>query len=247
MKPVFPILAAVAVAAVVIHRPAPAPAPVVTSWASAGPAARREPRATQAPNAMVFVAGAVVRPGVYRVGPDARVRDAVRLAGGARIDADPVAVNLAAHLRDGDEIIVPLRAAGPPADSGGRTDRPSRARRRHGAAYGARAERGGIVADDGSDPAVGDGRSTGRARSSRRGHRSRTAVVDAAPSATSIDLNSADAQTLATVPGIGPGLAIRIVAFREANGPFASADELLDVAGITDRRLDAILPYVVAR
>lgn len=247
MKPVFPILAAAAVAAVVIFRPSTGQAPVATSWASAGPPARREPRATQAPNVLVFVAGAVVRPGVYSVGPEARVRDAVRLAGGVHIDADPVAVNLAAHLRDGDEIVVPLRGAGPPADSGGRTDRPARARRRRAAAYVERAGRGGIVADDGPDPAVGAGRSTGRARGSRNGHRSRAAVLDAAPPAGSIDLNSADAQTLATVPGIGPGLAIRIVAFREENGPFASADELLDVAGITDRRLDAILPYVVAR
>ena len=62
-----------------------------------------------------------------------------------------------------------------------------------------------------------------------------------------MDVNAADADTLATVPGIGPGLAARIVAFREANGPFATVDELLDVSGITDHRLDALLPYVVAR
>ena len=37
------------------------------------------------------------------------------------------------------------------------------------------------------------------------------------------------------------------VKLRTANGPFASVDELLDVSGITDRRLDALLPYVVAR
>ncbi len=62
-----------------------------------------------------------------------------------------------------------------------------------------------------------------------------------------VDLNRADAETLATLPGVGPGLAERIVAFRTANGPFASPDELLDVAGFTDRRLDAVLPYVAAR
>jgi competence protein ComEA len=62
-----------------------------------------------------------------------------------------------------------------------------------------------------------------------------------------IDINTADADTLATVPGVGGGLAERIVAFRTANGPFASVDELLDVSGITDRRLEAIIPFVVAR
>ena len=62
-----------------------------------------------------------------------------------------------------------------------------------------------------------------------------------------MDINTADAETLATIPGIGGGLAERIVAFREQNGPFASVDELLDVAGITEHRLDAMIPYVVAR
>jgi competence protein ComEA len=62
-----------------------------------------------------------------------------------------------------------------------------------------------------------------------------------------VDVNRADAATLATIPGIGAGLAERIVAFRSTNGPFASPDELLDVSGITDRRLEALLPYVVAR
>ncbi len=48
-------------------------------------------------------------------------------------------------------------------------------------------------------------------------------------------------------PESASGLAERTVAFRAANGTFESVDELLDVAGITDHRLDAILPYVVAR
>jgi competence protein ComEA len=70
---------------------------------------------------------------------------------------------------------------------------------------------------------------------------------DEPPPAGQVDINTADADTLATIPGIGPGLAERIVAFRTSNGPFASVDELLDVSGITDRRLDALLPYVIAR
>lgn len=56
---------------------------------------------------LVYVAGAVVHPGVYDVGEDARARDAVARAGGATRDADLVAVNLAAHVADGDEIAVP--------------------------------------------------------------------------------------------------------------------------------------------
>jgi competence protein ComEA len=57
-------------------------------------------------------------------------------------------------------------------------------------------------------------------------------------------LNAADASALASLPGIGSTLAERIVQFRELNGPFASLDELADVAGMTQRRIDAIEPFV---
>ena len=62
--------------------------------------------------------------------------------------------------------------------------------------------------------------------------------------AQSVDLNRANAAALATLPGIGQTLAQRIVAYRSLNGPFANTDELLDVAGMTQRRLDAVTPYV---
>jgi DNA uptake protein ComE-like DNA-binding protein len=42
-------------------------------------------------------------------------------------------------------------------------------------------------------------------------------------------------------------MAERIVAFRAANGRFDSPDELLDVEGITDRRLESMMPYVTVR
>jgi len=48
-----------------------------------------------------------------------------------------------------------------------------------------------------------------------------------------IDINSADAGAIAaTITGIGPARAAAIVAFREANGPFASIDDLVLVKGI---------------
>lgn len=60
----------------------------------------------------VHVAGAVRRPGVYRLSGQARVQDAVRRAGGARNSADLTQVNLAAELEDGRQIIVPRRPTG---------------------------------------------------------------------------------------------------------------------------------------
>ena len=62
--------------------------------------------------AVVHVAGAVRKPGVYRLADGARVQDAVRRAGGAARGADLGAVNLAARLADGQQVVVPRRAPG---------------------------------------------------------------------------------------------------------------------------------------
>lgn len=59
----------------------------------------------------VHVAGAVRRPGVYRVRSDARVDDALRTAGGAARTADLNAINLAAKLVDGQQVVVPSKSA----------------------------------------------------------------------------------------------------------------------------------------
>lgn len=58
---------------------------------------------------VVHVAGAVRRPGVYSLRAGARVDDAVRRAGGARARADLSALNLAAELQDGRQVLVPRR------------------------------------------------------------------------------------------------------------------------------------------
>lgn len=56
-----------------------------------------------------------------------------------------------------------------------------------------------------------------------------TAAAAAPPK---VDLNTADATTLITLPGIGPALAERILAYRETRGPFLAPEELLAVPGI---------------
>ena len=58
---------------------------------------------------VVHVAGAVARPGVYRFPAGSRVDDAVRRAGGAAAGAELEAVNLAARLADGQQVVVPER------------------------------------------------------------------------------------------------------------------------------------------
>ncbi len=59
----------------------------------------------------VYVTGAVRRPGVYKLPPWARLEAAVRRAGGATSGADLRAVNLAAKVADGQQVVVPTLAA----------------------------------------------------------------------------------------------------------------------------------------
>jgi competence protein ComEA len=69
-------------------------------------------RAAAAQKLVVHVAGAVRRPGLYRLTEGKRVADAVARAGGATAPADTTAINLAAPLADGMQVIVPSRVAG---------------------------------------------------------------------------------------------------------------------------------------
>ncbi|MFJ2282460.1 ComEA family DNA-binding protein [Pseudomonas sp. NPDC087803] len=65
-----------------------------------------------------------------------------------------------------------------------------------------------------------------------------TEAVTASPSE-KVDLNGADAATLQKqLAGVGEAKAKAIVAYRDANGPFASVDELLEVKGIGKAILD---------
>jgi competence protein ComEA len=143
----------------------------------------------------VHVAGAVHHPGVYRLRQGSRVDDAVRRAGGAGRRADLSAVNLAARLEDGRQILVPER--GPPAGGG------------------ATAGRSGAA---GASTAGGP--------------------------AAKLNLNTATAEQLDTLAGVGPATAAKILAHREQHGAFGSVEELGDVPGIGERRLEALRELV---
>ena len=130
----------------------------------------------------VHVAGAVRRPGVYRLSARARVVDAVRRAGGARRRADLAALNLAAKLEDGRQVLVPLRGA--------------------------------------------------------------TAAGDEPAEGVPLNLNTATAEQLDELDGVGPAMAASILKYREQHGGFGSIEELGQVSGIGEKRLAALREQV---
>lgn len=59
-----------------------------------------------------------------------------------------------------------------------------------------------------------------------------------------VPINSATAEQLDSLPGIGPSLAQKIIQFRETQGPFTSVDQLGDVPGIGPSKLEQLRPLV---
>jgi competence ComEA-like helix-hairpin-helix protein len=64
------------------------------------------------------------------------------------------------------------------------------------------------------------------------------------PPAKPIDLNLANVKELQELPGVGPVTAQRIIDLREKSGRFKRVEDLLAVRGISQKKLDAMRPYV---
>jgi competence protein ComEA len=62
-----------------------------------------------------------------------------------------------------------------------------------------------------------------------------------------VDVNTADAALLDTLPGVGPATAQRIIADRQANGPFRGVDDLGRVSGIGPKKLEQLRSLVCAK
>lgn len=165
------------------------PPPVSVQGGAAGGAGR----GSAAARVYVHVAGAVRRPGLYRVRSGTRVAAAIDKAGGPGRRANLSGINLAAKVADGQQVVVP----GP-----------------------------GV-------PGAGGSANAGAAGSAPAG-------AGASAGAVKVSLGSATIEQLDGLDGIGPTLAKRIVEYRAKHGGFRSIEQLGEVDGIGEKRLQAL-------
>jgi len=165
----------------------------------------------------VHVVGEVVWPGQYLLRAGAHVQDAILAAHGPTLIADLNRVNLAAVLRDGDRVIVP-RIIQPP----------------YPFPTVIRSARDGVGTPSPRPPG-------------RRTH----PPVPESPSKTeggehdrTVNVNTATAEDLERLPGIGPVLARRIIAHRDQQGLFRTLDDLLQVEGVGRKLLRRLEPVL---
>ena len=178
----------------------------------------------------VHVAGAVNNPGVYTLPAQGRAVDAIAAASGAAADADLDRVNLAGALSDGVQIYVPHRgetAAPAQIQPNGGTANAGQGTAANGTAQNRTAQNG--AAQGGAQPHPA---------------RTLTPAGSAQKGSTPVNINTATAEELQTLPRIGPAMAQRIIAWREAHGGFRSVDELDAVPGIGPSMLENLRPLV---
>jgi len=184
---------------------------------------------------MVSVCGAVTAPAVYRFKEHQRVQDAIDAAGGLTADADIDDINIAARLMDNSTLYIPFRMY---------TQQDERALVARRTATAAEMNPGRYTRSGwkGNAPAV----------SARPGPAQDTTPVPASPlvaapsSPGRINLNSASLEELQELPGIGPKTAEKIIAYRQER-PFERIEDLMEVHGIGDKKMEAVRDLVTVK
>ena len=196
-----------------------------TAQPGANPSESAQGGASGEATVRVHVAGAVNNPGVYTLPAQGRTVDAIAAASGAAADADLDRVNLAGALSDGVQIYVPHR---------GETAAP------------AQIQPNGGTANAGQGNAANGASQNGASQSGTQPQPARTLTASgsAQKGSTPVNINTATAEELQTLPRIGPAMAQRIIAWREAHGGFRSVDELDAVPGIGPSMLENLRPLV---
>ncbi|OFQ63948.1 ComEA family DNA-binding protein [Rothia sp. HMSC061E04] len=192
-----------------------------TAQPGANPSESAQGGASGEATVRVHVAGAVNNPGVYTLPAQGRAVDAIAAASGAAADADLDRVNLAGALSDGVQIYVPHR---------GETAAPAQIQPNGGTANAGQGNAANGASQGGAQPQPA---------------RTLTPAGSAQKGSTPVNINTATAEELQTLPRIGPAMSQRIIAWREAHGGFRSVDELDAVPGIGPSMLENLRPLVM--
>ena len=170
----------------------------------------------------VHVAGAVRQPSLYQLPPNSRVMHAIKAAGGPTSKADLDAINLAEKIHDGEKIYVPTKAA---------------------------AQKVVVAANapmtvETSAPTVAPVFVASRAKPGKSAAGSGKPGKLVSPSQGRVNINTAGAQQLEELPGIGPAMAGRILGYRQQAGGFQKAEDLMNVGGIGQKKFARMAPLV---
>jgi len=225
---------------------------------------------------VVYVTGAVKKPGVLKMKEGDRIYQAVEKAGGFKPNAVQDSLNLADRLQDGDQIHVPSRAAlvaavAPRPAAAMPTVRHATSRpiapvaalasRRNGGATVGRATPTGAAPRPGrilGKSVVPAATASSLVASSPANGASDAAQVSTAartggssklknPGEGVVNINTADAAELQRLPRVGPAMAERILTYRQQIGGFTSIEQLLDVKGVGEKTLAKWQPFVTVR
>jgi len=179
---------------------------------------------------VVQVAGAVKRPGVYHLRTDARNDDAVKAAGGLGANANAASANLAAHAVDGSQLYIKTLKEQPV----GGVDEVTAAT--------VSGSSGKVTA--GPTASVKSSR-TATSNSKRAAGGKPAKLKD--PSEGKININTASAEELQRITGIGPSMADKIIAYRQENHGFLSLEDIMQVRGVGAKTFAKWEPFLKLR
>ncbi|WP_019851247.1 helix-hairpin-helix domain-containing protein [Desulfitobacterium sp. PCE1] len=164
---------------------------------------------------VVYVSGAVEKPGLVHLPVNARLNDALKQVCPLP-EANVDQINPAEKLKDGQKIIVPYKPVPQPVA-------PPVA-----VSQGQMAESNPNASDLSSSTATANSMQPGTNQSGNTQYVTQT-------SSNLININTADITELDKLPGIGPVLAERIIQYRTEHGPFLQPEDLKKVSGIGNK------------
>ncbi len=201
---------------------------------------QKEPGSETAPSGKiyVYVCGAVNHPGVYQLGENARVYEAVAEAGGFSTDADEEYVNQAQLLADGVKLLVPTKDEVLALSQGsGKTVAD--------VGQGAGSKSYGITGSLNAGSVDGTTTVAGISGGEDTTNQEALQSVPSGVSANGlVNINTASAQELQSISGIGATRAQAIIGYREANGGFTCIEDVKKVSGIKDAVFNRIKDHI---